>query len=152
MNPLQLLVLFLGRVCLSVIFILSALNKIWDWQGYQMLVTNAFSDMHQIPQMNFALDFASAHLTLVLLIGIITELVGGVFVFLGIKARLGALLLILFLIPTTVIFHHFWLLDGSEKDLQTIMFLKNVSIIGGLLILLAFGSGKSVKSKPVPKE
>ncbi len=147
MNPLQLIILFLGRMCLSTIFILSALNILVDWQGNQTLVTNALSDMHQSPQISSVLDFASSHLTLVLVLGTMFQLVGGVFVFLGIRVRFGALLLILFLIPYTILFYPFWL--TPHDHVQKVMFLKNMSILGGLLILLAFGKGKVIKPKPV---
>jgi uncharacterized membrane protein YphA (DoxX/SURF4 family) len=69
------------------------------------------------------------------------EIVGGLLIFLGMWVRFGALILVLFLIPTTFLFHDFWQLQGPDRALEMTMFLKNLSIIGGLLILLAYGKG-----------
>ncbi|MCS7271144.1 MAG: DoxX family protein, partial [Gemmataceae bacterium] len=50
-------------------------------------------------------------------------------------------LLIVFLIPATVIFHNFWAFEGQEQQMQMIMFLKNLAILGGLLLVVGFGAG-----------
>lgn len=72
-----------------------------------------------------------------LLIGnILFCLIGGISVLLGFKTQIGAILLILFLIPTTLLFHAFWT-DPSEL----IPFFQNLGLIGGLLILFYFGPG-----------
>jgi putative oxidoreductase len=57
-------------------------------------------------------------------------------VILGYYARLGALLLILFLIPTTIIFH-----TNFNDPLQMVQFMKNLSMLGGCLVLLGMGPG-----------
>jgi putative oxidoreductase len=67
---------------------------------------------------------------------------GGLFVLLGIQVRLGAILLILFLIPLTVIMHAFWMYHGSMREMEMMMFLTNISIVGGLFILAASVEGK----------
>ncbi|MBE9182837.1 DoxX family protein [Oculatella sp. LEGE 06141] len=64
------------------------------------------------------------------------ELVGGLSLLLGYKARPGAIALIVFLIPATLIFHT----DFSEQ-MQQIMFMKNLEILGGLLMVIQYGSG-----------
>jgi putative oxidoreductase len=56
---------------------------------------------------------------------------------LGYFARFGAFLLLVFLIPTTLIFH-----SNFGDQIQMIMFMKNVSMFGGLLVLLAVGAGR----------
>ena len=55
--------------------------------------------------------------------------------------RLAGAGLILFLIPTTLIFHNFWAQSGMEAQNQMAHFLKNIAIMGGLLMLMAFGPG-----------
>jgi putative oxidoreductase len=69
------------------------------------------------------------------------EIAGAVMVLLGWRARFGALLLVLFLIPTTLVYHDFWILTGVQRTAQMLQFLKNLSIIGGLLMVCAYGSG-----------
>lgn len=67
------------------------------------------------------------------------ELIGGLSLLLGIRPRFGAGLLILFLLPTTFLYHHFWFLYGEERNLQLVMFLKNCAIIGGLMQVISIG-------------
>jgi putative oxidoreductase len=73
---------------------------------------------------------------------IVLELGGGLLVALGYRARLGAFALAVFVVPTTLIFHDFWTLTGPDYQLQMIMFLKNLSMLGGLLLVMAFGPGR----------
>ena len=57
-------------------------------------------------------------------------LVGSVLVISGVRVRLGAILLLLFLVPTTLLFHS----DVADPQ-ERIQLLKNLSIIGGLLLV-----------------
>src|SRR5205085_7119999 len=78
---------------------------------------------------------------LVPLSGIIA-LLGGISILIGYKARYGAWLLVLFLIPVTLMMHKFWgLADANAAKLQQIMFLKNLSMLGGAFLIAYFGSG-----------
>lgn len=135
----------LGRMCLSVIFILAAGNKILNWQGTEQGVVAAATDLlHYFGVGSFAhgaLQFFLPQIPFFLVLATAFELVGGVFLFLGIKVRFASFLLLLLLIPATLLFHHFWFLEGADRELQMTMFLKNISIFGGLLITLAYGKG-----------
>ena len=72
----------------------------------------------------------------------IMAIAGGLSIILGYRARYGALLLILFLIPVTLMMHAFWRVsDPSMHDIQQIMFLKNLSMLGGAILIFHFGSG-----------
>jgi putative oxidoreductase len=72
----------------------------------------------------------------------VLALLGALSVVLGFRARFGALLLILFLVPVTLMMHRFWgLADPQTAMLQRIMFMKNVSMLGGALIVAYFGAG-----------
>jgi putative oxidoreductase len=70
-----------------------------------------------------------------------TEIICGLAVLIGLKTRAAAWLLFLYLIPTTLIFHNFWASSGAEHQEQMLNFVKNVTIMGGLLILAANGAG-----------
>ena len=110
----------LGRILLGLIFVMSGLTKITGFEATQQQMA-----AQGMP------------LTAVFLVGaIVVEVLGGLSVILGLWARGGAAALILFLIPATLIFHT----DFSQQT-QVIMFLKNLSIMGGLLLVMAFGSG-----------
>jgi putative oxidoreductase len=76
-----------------------------------------------------------------LVMAILFELGGGLSVLSGFKARWGALALIVFLIPATLIFHGFWTYEGAEVRMQQIHFLKNLAILGGLLAVVGNGAG-----------
>ena len=73
---------------------------------------------------------------------VIFQLVGGLSLLLGYKVKIGALLLIIFLIPATLIFHNF-LADASQVN----AFLKNVGLIGGLLMVVYAGAGAASLDK-----
>ncbi|TGK00971.1 DoxX family protein [Leptospira semungkisensis] len=68
--------------------------------------------------------------------------VGGLSVILGYKAKFGALLLILFLVPVTFMMHQFWgISDPLQAQIQKVMFIKNISLLGGAILIAYFGSG-----------
>jgi len=111
-----------GRVFLSLIFILSGLGKLFHF--------------HDSTAMMAAKGMPAASLFLA---GAITfEIVGGLSVLTGFKARWAALALVVFLIPTTLIFHNFWAFQGMAQQEQMANFLKNISIMGGLLLLASY--------------
>jgi putative oxidoreductase len=56
---------------------------------------------------------------------------------------MGALGLIVFLIPTTLLFHDFWAFEGDDQRMQQMShFLKNLGIVGGLILLMSYGPGR----------
>ena len=115
-----------GRVCLAMVFILSAITKIGNFSG-----TVAYMQAHGIPAAPFFLYGA-----------VTLEFIGGVLVALGYKSRIGIYMLLAFLLPTTAIFH------GKLGDrAEMVHFLKNLSIAGGLIFMLGNGSGKWALSK-----
>jgi putative oxidoreductase len=72
----------------------------------------------------------------------VLAIAGGLSVLLGYHAKIGAWLLIAFLVPVTVMMHSFWRLsDPLAIHVQQAMFLKNVSMIGAALLIAAFGAG-----------
>ncbi len=150
MKGLQKLISILGRICLSLIFILSAIKKIFDWQTTESGLINLLCDWQSYIHSNYTLQKAFANLVTwvpeILIVATILELVGGLLVFFGLKVRFGAFLLLVFFVTATILLHPFWFVDGSKRDLQIVMFLKNLAIIGGLLYVLAYGN-KSNSSK-----
>jgi putative oxidoreductase len=69
-------------------------------------------------------------------------LAGGVSVLLGWRAKLGAWLLVAFLVPVTLLMHPFWAVsDPATAAMQQAMFFKNVSMLGGALLITWFGAG-----------
>jgi len=69
-------------------------------------------------------------------------ILGALSVLVGYQARLGALALIGFLVPVTLMMHAFWrIADPVQVHIQQAMFMKNVSMLGGALLLVYFGAG-----------
>jgi len=121
MEWLKALPMLFGRILLALIFLQSGIGKIENFEG-----TAQYMASHGMPYANFFLVGA-----------IFFELVGSATVILGYFARFGALLLVIFLIPTTLIFHNVFV-----DPKMMIHFMKNVSMFGGCLILLASGAGR----------
>lgn len=114
-----------GRVLITFIFLRSAYGKLFEFA--------ALSGMMAKKGMPFA-EF--------LLAGAIAfEIAGGLMVLFGWHARIGALLLALFLVPATLIFHNFWAADPLQVSNQLNHFLKNLTILGGLVFIIGMGSG-----------
>jgi putative oxidoreductase len=67
---------------------------------------------------------------------------GGLSILLGYRAKLGAWLIVLFLIPVTLMMHKFWAVqDPMMSQIQMILFMKNVSMLGAALLISQFGAG-----------
>ena len=72
----------------------------------------------------------------------IFSIVGAVSIILGYKTRIGAALIIIFLVPVTLVFHHFWTVaDPGAREMGMIDFMKNMSMLGGAIIILIHGAG-----------
>lgn len=110
-----------GRILLVLIFLNSGIGKIGNFEG-----TAQYMAKIGMPFTNYFLIGA-----------IFLELVGSITAILGFYTRFGALLILIFLIPTTLIFH-----TNFGDKIQMIMFMKNVSMFGGCLLLLSHGPGR----------
>ena len=124
---------------------MAGIKKIMNWDATEQYLVNQMLDVlsksYHLGWAQTLFDQALPLAPALLVIATIAELAGGLLVLLGIQVRLGAFILCLFLIPTTFLFHNFWALEGSEQQMQMTMFMKNLSIFGGGLVLLALGKG-----------
>jgi putative oxidoreductase len=72
----------------------------------------------------------------------VLALVGGLSILLGYRAKIGAWLIALFLVPVTLMLHKFWgISDPMMAQMQMVMFMKNVSMLGGALLISQLGAG-----------
>ena len=115
----------IGRILLALIFITSGWGKIGGFEGTAGYMASKGLPMVQV----------------LLVLTILIELGGGILLAVGYKARWAALAIALFLVPVTFIFHRYWGIPADEVMNQTNHFFKNVAIIGGMLIVFAFGPG-----------
>ena len=140
----QKFVIGIGRIGLALIFIMGGISKIFNWSGSLAYVDATLSDWQAYAT---GLGFLETVFNMIeplgmvlLVLGLVFELVGGISVLLGLKVSWGTGLLVLFLIPTTLLFHPYWYLDGAAREMELIAFMKNIAILGGLLVLWASNS------------
>lgn len=116
----------LGRVFIAVIFLMSAVgNKIPQFSSVV-----GYMESKGVPLPNLMLVGAIAFL-----------IAGSLSVIAGYKTRVGATLLLVFLILATYFFHNFWALEGDAKQAEMIQFMKNLSMSGAMLFLIGNGGG-----------
>ncbi|MEN6450977.1 MAG: DoxX family protein [Thermoguttaceae bacterium] len=127
----------LARICLCLIFLLSAANHLMNWNAMVQFMIG------KLPP-----NLVGGHAPLIaqlMLAGAITlMIVGGLSVLFGFYARWGAILLILFVLPAAILIHNFWVYGPGDpqRPAQMTNFLKNIAIAGGLLLLSAYGPGR----------
>ena len=126
----------LGRIMIAGIFLMSAIGS-------------------KIPNFNDVTKSMAAEgvaLPQLMLVGAIAFLiVGSLSVITGYRTRIGATLLLIFLVLATYFFHDFWTFEGETQQQQMIQFLKNVSLMGTMVFLIANGPGAmSIDSRNAP--
>lgn len=117
----------LARIMIATIFLMSAVGN-------------------KIPQFASVAEYMAAEgvpLPQLSLIGAIIFLImGSLSVIAGFKIRIGAGLLLVFLVLATYFFHDFWTFEGQEQQMQMIQFMKNLSLMGTMVFLMANGAGQ----------
>jgi len=117
----------IGRVFLSFTFLYEAYDSIKFYDTTQKIMTS------------YGLTWRQD----LLLVGAITLLIlGGLMMLLGYRASFGAMLLLLYWVPVTFIVHSFWNDSPSDYRINSIHFMKNIAITGGVLMVLVNGSGR----------
>lgn len=114
----------IARLLISAIFVQGALGKILGWSGQASYMQSHQLSVKLIPAM--------------LAIALVIEAVGVLCLISGWRARAAALVMFLYLGLVSLLLHNFWAAQGG---MQT-QFLKNLGIMGGLLMIAAFGPGK----------
>jgi putative oxidoreductase len=125
-NQIQGILTVAGRSMIALIFLMSAVGN-------------------KIPKFNDVAGYMASEgvpLPKLMLVGAIVFLVvGSLSIIVGYKARIGAALLFVFLVLATYFFHDFWTFEGQEQEAQMIQFMKNLSLMGTMVFLMANGSG-----------
>ena len=132
MHSLSISLTLIARILLAAIFISAGFSKLFGFDG-----TVAYIASKGLPA-----PVVLAALTTAL------EILGGIAIVIGYKARVAGLLLGGFTILAAFIFHNFWAVPADQAYIQNIMFMKNLSMAGGLFLLTVFGAGSlSIDSK-----
>lgn len=114
-----------ARILIALIFIASGAGKITGFEGTVGYIASK------------GLPFPA----LAAIAAIIVELGGGILLVLGYKARWAAFFMFGFSLAAAFIFHNFWVVPAAEAQNQMIHFMKNISMAGGLLLIVTHGSG-----------
>lgn len=115
----------IGRILLALMFVLSGFGKLADVQG-----TAAYVASGGLP----------APAVLAVAVGLL-ELLGGLALVVGFQARLAGLALGLFTLAASVLFHPYWAVPADQQFVTQLLFMKNISVAGGMLLLSALGAG-----------
>lgn len=119
-------VTLLGRLLIAGMFVYAGYGKIGGFEGTAGYIA---SKGLPLPQLLAAGT-------------VVLELVAGVLLALGWKARWAALALAAFTVLASVIFHAYWAVPADQFRTQQLFFLKNMAIVGGLLVIAALGPGR----------
>jgi putative oxidoreductase len=114
-----------GRALLGLVYFVSGLRIIPEWDQTAAMLAD-----RGLPGVPHLLGIATVVL-----------LVGGLSVIVGYRTRWGALVLAAFTVVASVMFHDFWNMVGGERHEHLTMFLANIGLLGGLLIIAGFGPG-----------
>ncbi len=118
--------ILVARVLLTVLFVLSGFGKLTDYAGTVGYMAHVGAPLPSVAAV----------------VAIVMELLVGAALLVGLRVRPLALLLMLFVAGTALLGHPFWSMEGAERGLNQVQFLKNLSIMGGLLLLAVAGPGR----------
>lgn len=117
-------VVILGRFLFALIFLMAGANH-FNKQ------TIGYAASHGVPLAAIAVPLSG-----------VLAIAGGLSILLGYRAKLGAWLIVLFLVPVSLMMHKFWTVtDPMMAQIQMILFMKNVSMLGGAVLISHFGAG-----------
>ena len=119
---------FSARIFISAIFVQGALGKILGWSGQASYMQSHRLPVQLIPAM--------------LGIALVIEAAGVLCLIVGWEARAAAFVMFLYLGVVSVLLHNFWAAQGMAAAGMQTQFLKNVGIMGGLLIIATHGPGR----------
>jgi putative oxidoreductase len=115
----------LGRLLITYIFLTSGISKVTDWSG-----NVAYMNTRHLPWIPLLLGVAA-----------VIELGGSLCLITGYQARLAALVMFVYLLAVTVLFHNYWAMPPQTAGMMETHFRKNLGIMGGLLMLVYSGPG-----------
>jgi len=117
-------VVVLGRFLFALIFLMAGANH-FNKQ------TIGYAASHGVPLAAIAVPLSG-----------VLAIAGGLSILLGYRAKLGAWLIVLFLVPVSLMMHKFWTVTNPMMaQIQMILFMKNVSMLGGAVLISHFGAG-----------
>jgi putative oxidoreductase len=120
------LLILVARICISSLFLWAGMAKVFHWSG-----TVEYMESKKLPRISLLLPAA-----------ILMQILGGLSLLLGYYIHIGVIILILFMVPAAIKMHDFWNLSDPERTLEKTFFMKDVAVLGALLLLFATGAGR----------
>ena len=118
------IIVLIGRILFSLNFIMAAMIH-FSAQGI------GYAESMHVPMAGFLVPFSG-----------VLAVLGGLSILIGYKAKLGAWLLVIFLIPVSFMMHQFWnVTDQMMMQMQMAIFMKNMAMLGAALLITYFGAG-----------
>jgi len=127
----------IGRVLLPIVFLVDGYGK---FANIERTANYIGAKMPAVPQLEQMLGMTSP--TIYAYAAAVTEVLGPILLIVGFFTRTAAAALFVFTALTIFFFHPFWALEGAQAATQQIQALKNLAIMGGLLMLVAHGPGR----------
>jgi putative oxidoreductase len=124
-NALQTPFALVGRLLLALLFLPAGISKMTGFAGTAGYIA---SKGLPLPELGAV-------------IAIVVEIGAGLALIVGWQTRWAAVVLVVFTLAATFIFHNFWAMPADQAFMQQLMFYKNIAVVGGLLTLAAWGAG-----------
>ena len=115
----------IGRLLLALLFVPAGITKISGFEGTAGYIASVGLPLPQLGA----------------ILAIVVEIGAGLALALGWRTRWAALILAVFTVVATFLFHNFWAMPADKAFLQQLMFFKNIAVVGGLFVVAAFGAG-----------
>lgn len=116
----------IGRILLGLMFFIGGIGKVTGYAG-----TVAYATKAGLPMPDISVGIGAA-----------IEIIAPLMLLVGFKVRWAALALIVFTLVATFFFHNYWTMEGAARMTNQITLLKNLAVVGGLLMLIVAGPGR----------
>lgn len=153
MPKLQGALAILGRLCISLFFIGSAVRKILDWQANEIRITHLICDWHAYiqdqPMIESFLENLLPFNTLILIVAILLQLIGGLMLLFARHATLAAVTLLIYWLPMMVFSFRYLFVEKEGQIAEAEKLMTHVAILGGLFLAMSF---HETEEKGVPQD
>lgn len=119
-------VALVGRILLAALFVPAGFGKLMGFAGTVGYIASVGLPVPQVAAV----------------VAILVELGLGLALLVGFKTRWAAVGIALFTLVATISFHNYWAMAADKAFVNQLMFFKNIAVIGGLLVVAAFGPGR----------
>jgi len=144
------ILLIIGRLAFVAIFVLSGVQKLMDFNATAVMIAPKIAIPAELAGFATQLEGATGMTTpqLIAIVAGVIELAGGLMIAANIGTRIAALALIVFTVATTYWAHDFWTMAGADRMNNMAHALKNLSLVGALLVFFVIGPWRPGRHEP----